>query len=46
MKKSNTTYQVGPEADYLVIGSGVAGIRAAIELSQHGRVLIITKGSR
>jgi len=33
-----------PEADFLVIGSGVAGIRAAIELSRHGRVLVLTKG--
>lgn len=29
--------------DFLVIGSGVAGLRAAIELSKHGRVLIVTK---
>jgi L-aspartate oxidase len=29
--------------DFLVIGSGVAGLRAAIELSHHGRVLIVTK---
>ena len=27
-----------------MIGSGVAGLRAAIELSRHGRVLVITKG--
>lgn len=33
-----------PEADFLVIGSGVAGLRAAIELSRHGRVLMLTKG--
>ena len=46
MKKLEDTYHWGPEADFLVIGSGVAGLRAAIELSQHGRVLIITKGSR
>lgn len=32
------------EADFLVVGSGVAGLRAAIELSSHGRVLILTKG--
>jgi L-aspartate oxidase len=31
--------------DFLVIGSGVAGLRAALELSRHGRVLILTKGS-
>jgi L-aspartate oxidase len=30
--------------DFLVIGSGVAGLRAAIELSQAGRVLMLTKG--
>ena len=46
MKQSKNVYHWGPEADFLVIGSGVAGLRAAIELSQHGRVLIITKGSR
>jgi len=34
----------GSEEDFLVIGSGVAGLRAAIELSRHGRVLILTKG--
>ncbi len=35
----------GQEAEFLVIGSGVAGLRAAMELSQHGRVLILTKGN-
>jgi L-aspartate oxidase len=34
-----------PSADFLVIGSGVAGLRAAIGLSRAGRVLILTKGS-
>lgn len=34
-----------PGADFLVIGSGVAGLRAAIGLSRAGRVLILTKGS-
>ena len=34
-----------PIADFLVIGSGVAGLRAAIGLSRAGRVLILTKGS-
>lgn len=33
-----------PEADFLVIGGGVAGLRTAIELGRHGRVLILTKG--
>ncbi len=31
-------------ADFVVVGSGVAGLRAAIELSQSGRVLILAKG--
>src|SRR5512145_1687091 len=31
-------------ADFLVIGSGVAGLRAAVELSRSGRVLVLTKG--
>ena len=34
-----------PGADFLVIGSGVAGLRAAIGLSRAGRVLVLTKGS-
>ena len=33
-----------PSADFLVIGSGVAGLRAAVELSQNGQVLVLTKG--
>ncbi len=32
------------EADYLVIGSGVAGLRAALELAEFGRVVMVTKG--
>jgi L-aspartate oxidase len=30
-------------ADFLIIGSGIAGLRAAIELAGDGRVLILTK---
>ena len=33
-----------PEADFLVIGSGVAGLRAALELCGVGRVIMLTKG--
>lgn len=33
-----------PQADYLVVGSGVAGLRAALELSRDGRVMMLTKG--
>ncbi len=29
--------------DFLVIGAGIAGLRAAIELAQAGRVLVVTK---
>jgi len=32
------------QADFLVIGSGVAGLRAALELSREGRVIMLTKG--
>src|SRR5260221_1766655 len=31
--------------DYLVMGAGVAGLRAAVELAQHGDVLVVTKES-
>jgi L-aspartate oxidase len=36
---------VGPSlsADFLIVGSGIAGLRAAIELQMHGRVLVLTK---
>jgi L-aspartate oxidase len=39
MTHSHKTYQ----ADYAVIGSGVAGLRAAIELSSSGNVLVLAK---
>ncbi|HJT21447.1 MAG TPA: L-aspartate oxidase [Nitrospira sp.] len=32
------------QPDFLVVGSGVAGLRAALELSRAGRVLMLTKG--
>ncbi len=31
------------ETDYLVIGSGLAGLYFALRASEHGRVLIATK---
>jgi L-aspartate oxidase len=31
------------ESEFIVVGSGIAGLRAAIELAQTGRVLILTK---
>ncbi len=39
MKDSQKTYHV----DYAVVGSGVAGVRAAIELSNAGSVLVLAK---
>src|SRR5579863_2201229 len=32
-----------PGVDYVVMGAGVAGLRAAVELAQHGEVLVVTK---
>ncbi len=34
------------KTDYLVIGGGIAGLRAAIGASRHGRVTILNKGVR
>jgi L-aspartate oxidase len=34
---------VESEVDYLVVGAGVAGLRAAAELAEHGNVLVVTK---
>jgi L-aspartate oxidase len=33
------------DCDYLVVGAGVAGLRAAIELAQSGSVLVVAKDS-
>src|SRR5438067_1051028 len=41
MTSSLTTYQ----ADFAVVGSGVAGLRAAIELSAAGSVLVLAKST-
>ncbi len=34
---------MSPSPDYIVLGSGIAGLRAAIELANHGRVIVLTK---
>src|SRR5258708_20826430 len=41
MTSSPQTYQ----ADYAVVGSGVAGLRASIELSSAGSVLVLAKST-
>jgi L-aspartate oxidase len=33
------------QVDFLVMGAGVAGLRAAVELADHGEVLVVTKES-
>ncbi len=33
------------ETDFVVIGAGVAGLRAAIELADAGRVLVLSKAA-
>src|SRR5882757_3845344 len=35
--------QAPPETDFLVIGAGVAGLRAAVALAPAGRVVVLTK---
>ena len=37
--------ELGSGVDYLVMGAGVAGLRAAVELAKHGEVLVVTKES-
>ncbi len=32
------------KTDFLILGAGVAGLRAALELCRHGRVLMVAKG--
>jgi len=41
---TNRRASPAPPADFLVVGSGVAGLRAALELSRAGRVVVLTKG--
>lgn len=33
------------QVDFLVVGAGVAGLRAAVALAEHGEVLVVTKES-
>ena len=34
-----------PGCDFLIVGAGVAGLRAALQLAPHGQVLVVTKES-
>jgi len=40
-----TTLAKSYKADYVVVGSGIAGLRAAIELSAKGNVLVLAKSN-
>ncbi len=37
--------EMSSQVDFLVMGAGVAGLRAAVELARHGDVLVVTKES-
>src|SRR5271169_3337448 len=34
---------IATDSDFLIVGAGIAGLRAAIEMSEAGRVLVVTK---
>ena len=36
-------FMIEKACDYLVLGSGIAGLRAALTLARHGEVLVVTK---
>ncbi|HEY7509668.1 MAG TPA: L-aspartate oxidase [Vicinamibacteria bacterium] len=41
---ASDTRRIEPlRTDYLVLGSGIAGLRAAVALAPHGQVLVVTK---
>src|SRR5580658_6284518 len=43
---TETSLEAGfPAVDFLVVGAGVAGLRAAVELARQGEVLVVTKES-
>src|SRR5215208_6245064 len=45
IKSPASTAKLQIETDFLVVGAGVAGLRAAIELAPAGRVLVVAKDS-
>ena len=42
---ASNVMELSGQVDFLVIGAGVAGLRAAVELASHGEVLVVTKES-
>lgn len=44
MPRKQSSARARSETDFIVIGSGVAGLRAALELARCGWVLMLTKG--
>lgn len=40
---ASSVMSIPEETDFLIVGAGIAGLRAAIELSTAGRVLVVTK---
>src|ERR1700744_1750726 len=40
---ASNVMEISKETEYVVVGAGIAGLRAAIGLSETGRVLVITK---
>jgi L-aspartate oxidase len=43
LESRDTMQEVPKETDFIVVGAGVAGLRAAISLAEAGRVLVIAK---
>ena len=45
-RPKNGLYQMKIEAEYLVLGSGIAGLFFALKAAQHGSVAVVTKRER
>lgn len=43
MSRPRTLSYESIDADFLILGSGIAGLWAALQLAEHGRVLVVTK---
>jgi L-aspartate oxidase len=40
---ASNVMSIATDTDFLIVGAGIAGLRAAIELAEAGRVLVVTK---